>query len=192
MEIQTIVQLITRPGERRIPRWRFVLPLMIQVLLVLAVPMPRVAAYATGTTAYLEVGPVDPYDLLRGRYIRLDYPLERLSALEGLPGWRDAFAAEGRTLYVTLVPREGRQAFRPVAIAEAYPAELPPGAVALSSRMADHSLRLGLGEYHIPEDVGDEAERAMGQARSATRAEVRVDGRGNAVLTGLWVGSRRY
>jgi len=80
-----------------IPGWRFWVPLAVQVLIVLAVPAPKLAAYAVGTPVVLRTVPVDPVDLMRGRYAMLGYEVGREAAARGLPNG---------PVYVTLAPGE--------------------------------------------------------------------------------------
>ena len=187
--------LVTQPAERRErPRrhWRFWLPLALQVLIVLAVPAPKLAAYAWGTPVVLAVAPVDPYDLLRGRYVELGYELDRPSLLQSLPGWQGDWAHGEHEVFVTLVPGKANEAWRAVAIADTLPETLPEGAVALKGQLKSGQADWGLGQYYMGEAIGDEAEAGLQRAPSSARAEVRVDGRGQAVLVGLWIAGKRY
>lgn len=173
-------------------RLRFALALAVQLALIVAVPLPKVAAYAWGTPVLLEIQPVDPYDILRGRYMRVEYTLASEASLAALPGWQAHYGSPGTLLFVTLRPGAAGAAWTPVAVASEAPGSLEAGHVVLRGRMEDGRLALGLGEFHMPEERGDEAEAALRRDPKSARAEVRVDGEGRAVLVGLWLGGKRY
>lgn len=182
---------VASPQVRRL-RLRFIAALVVQLALIVAVPLPKVAAYAWGTPVLLEIRPVDPYDILRGRYMRVDYALASEAALAALPGWQAPWGSPGTVVFVTLRPGAAGAPWTPVAVASEAPEELPAGHVLLRGRMENGSLALGLGEFHMPEERGDEAEAALRRAPESARAEVRVDGEGRAVLVGLWLDGKRY
>lgn len=163
-----------------IPGWRFWVPLAVQVLIVLAVPAPKLAAYAAGTPVVLRTVPVDPVDLMRGRYAQLGYEIGR-EAVKRLP--------DG-PVYVTLAP--GQPAWRAVAFDQAWPASVPAGDVVLAGKREGGAIKFGLEEYYVPEHEGDRLANALAAHREGNLARIKVDGRGTAVLTGFEVGEARF
>jgi uncharacterized membrane-anchored protein len=170
-----------------IPAWRFWVPLGFQVLILLAVPAPKLAAYAAGTAVVLRTAPVDPMDPLRGRYVALGYDIARPEAMKKLPGWHDGMAGK---VYFTLAP--GQPAWQAVAIASSFPASVPAGDVVLAGKVVGGSVEFELEEYYIPEDQGTRVANAVRDHPTGNLAEIKVDGRGTAVLTGYRVGSTRF
>ncbi len=175
-----------------LPWWRLAVPLGLQVGLVLVMPLPNALIRAQGTTVYLATAPVDPYDILRGRYIRLGYELEDRSRLEALPGWEDSEAAD--TVFITITgDPENRTAWEAVRIDPE-----PPAALGANERLIQaHNhfgwgFSLNLSEYYIPEAVGDALEADMQAYPEEVLVEAKVDGQGNSVLTHMWIQDRRY
>lgn len=179
-------------APKRIRSWRFWVPMGIQLLLVLTVPATKVGAFTSGTTIQLAIAPVDPYDLLRGRYMALDYAVENLETLQKLPGWQSDYAYGTHDLYVTLRPGAAGQPWQATAVSKERPASLNAGSAIIRGRLKDGSMQLGLREYYMPESRGDAAEAAIQRSPKSARAELKVDDHGNAVLTGLWIENQRY
>ncbi|NEP55088.1 MAG: GDYXXLXY domain-containing protein, partial [Moorea sp. SIO3C2] len=104
--------------KRKLPLWRFLVPLAVQVAIVLSIPAQKVMTITNGTTVYLKTAPIDPYDVLRGRYVTLNYDISQRSRLESLPGWSDELAIREAELYVVLEPptnEQSREPWQPVA-----------------------------------------------------------------------------
>lgn len=181
--------------QRKIPLWRFLIPLAVQVAIVLSIPAQKVMTITNGTTVYLQTVPVDPYDVLRGRYVTLNYDIARRSRLETLPGWSDDLPKRGTEVYVVLDPpttEQSREPWQPVSVSDTYPETLDPGQQVIKGRWQGWRLDLGLGAYYIPEDIGDTLEDDIWDNPEATRAEVKVDKRGKTALISLWVEERNY
>ena len=177
----------------RVPAWRFWLPLLCQLAIVAAVPAPKVWAHATGTTVLLRTTPVDPYDVLRGRYMRLGFADAGFDGLAKLPGWRPELGEAGHDVWVEFAPAPAGKPWKPVAVHGASPTALPPGHVAIRGPAEGGTLDWGMEQYFIPEGAGDGMEAAMrAAARESILVEARVDARGTAVLEGLWVAGRKY
>jgi len=178
-----------------LPKWRFWLPLLLQLSMVVLIPARQALTFATGTTIYLQTAPVDPYDLLRGRYVTLGYTVDRRSTLEELPGWSPELSTPG-ILYLRLVPPEPSQdptqPWRAIGVSRDMPKDLKPEEKALQGWFNGWQLKFGIEEFFIPEAVGDALEEDIRRYPEATRAEVKVDPWGRAALVGLWVRDRQY
>ena len=198
--------------------WKLLLPLALQLAIVASIPIQPAITRATGTTAYISTAPVDPYDLLRGRYVTLSYSMENTSVLEILPGWRppdevtEADGSHPSHIYIIIAPEEpagdatsldgevdendgatSPTAWQPVAVAYKLPTDLPDGRLAIEARILTYGfVDIGLSQYFIPEAIGDELERDMWDNRMNTVAEIKVDSQGQTALLGLWVEDRRY
>jgi uncharacterized membrane-anchored protein len=172
---------------------RFWLALLLEVGLVALVPARKALTLATGTPIYLQIAPVDPYDLLRGRYVALSYTVAQFSTLEKLPGWSPELSRPG-ILYLRLAPPNGdpAQPWQAIGISRDRPKDLQPAEVALQGWFDGWQLRFGIEEFFIPEALGDVLELEIRRNPETLRAEVKVDPWGQAALVGLWVGEQRY
>ncbi len=176
--------------------WRFWIPLVIQVTIVLMVPIPKALTRVTGQTVYLQTVPVDPYDVLRGRYVTLNYQISRPPALRDLPGWTDELKTQPEFYLILESPPSGAdptEPWDPVAIRTEYPDRLETDQWVIRGRLIDGwNVDYGLSEYYIPEMIGDDLESDIRLYPEETRAEVKVDSTGYAALVHLWVEDRRY
>ncbi|MCG6135374.1 MAG: GDYXXLXY domain-containing protein [Nostoc sp. LLA-1] len=194
--------------------WRFVIPLLIQAGFILAVPAQAVYTLMTGRTAVLQTVPVDPYDLLRGYSVILNYEISLTSNLKELPGWTELvkqhpssdqqFDLEsGTNLYVILEEQkftgEVPQAWKPVRVSGELPTSLNDNQIALKGISSYNSISYGLETYYIPEDQRNDINHDISTARPLKPGqpqpivvEVKVNPQGNAVPLTMWVRDRRY
>jgi len=138
---------------------------------VLAVPVRSAYTYFTGQTAVLSVGPVDPYELLRGYSQTLRLDIARRARLQELSGWAQLLAqsrseqeadglAVGTVFYVILeppntdsaAPEQRPMAWKPVAVRAQRPSELPADRVALRGKRTQQGIAYGLDRYYFPEN----------------------------------------
>ncbi|WP_414543607.1 GDYXXLXY domain-containing protein [Nostoc sp. CCY0012] len=194
--------------------WRFVIPLLIQAGFILAVPAQAVYTLMTGRTAVLQTVPVDPYDLLRGYSVILNYEISLTSNLKELPGWTELvkqhpssdqqFELEsGTNLYVILEEQKSTgevpQAWKPVRVSGELPSSLNDNQIALKGISSYNSISYGLETYYIPEDQRNDINNDISTARPLKPGqpqpivvEVKVNPQGNAVPLTMWVRDRRY
>jgi uncharacterized membrane-anchored protein len=203
----------SRPGDRPIAHWRFWIPLLFQVLLVLLIPAQSLYAHAVGTPVILQTVPVDPYNLFQGYYVTLRYDISLTDTLKTLPGW-DAVEAQveqdpdNTQLYVVLrqpaaTPSEDTDAagtplaWEPIRVATIRPENLPDDQIAIRGTYQGTQIRYGLEQYFIPEDQRDEINDRIRRAqqtgdRPAYVVEVKVTGRGTSTPVSLWVDGVNY
>ncbi len=193
-----------------LPLWRFAVPLLIQVGLILALPAQSVYTHITGKTVILQTLPVDPYDPLRGYSQTLTYDISRLENLQKLPGWQEVskqpkrkigdYLESGIEFYVVLeAPPAGAKqppvAWKPVGVRKNLPTSLPANQIALKGKGAGTStIGYGLETYYFPESQQQEINQAISQAqrKQLLVVEIKVDNRGNGVPVSLWVRDRNY
>ncbi|WP_239125202.1 GDYXXLXY domain-containing protein [Leptolyngbya sp. CCY15150] len=196
------------------PRWRFWLPLLAQLTLILGLPAQAMLTYLTGTTVILQTAPVDPYDLLRGYSQTLNYNISLVDTLDDLPGWEAVEERSSREstdqtqasipVYVVLEQPDADPtaeiplAWQPVAIAPDLPRNLPDTQVVITGQLYYQQVTYGLERYYMPEDQRDtinteimELNQEFGNEPPFV-VEVRVRGNGYAVPISLWVGDRQY
>ncbi|MGK7878272.1 MAG: GDYXXLXY domain-containing protein [Xenococcaceae cyanobacterium] len=198
------------------PVWRFLVPLIFQAALILAVPAQAIYTHFSGRTVILQTIPVDPYDLLRGYSQTLRYDISRVYNLKNLPGWdtlvKQVRGEKGKSLpagtrfYVILEAptsstSEGEppQAWKPVAVSRDRPLDLSPNQVALQGKKSNYTwIDYGLETYYMPEDQRNDINAHIsqtlgwsGQERPFV-VEVKVDSQGKAAAVSLWVSDRNY
>ncbi len=190
--------------NKPIPILRFLIPLLIQAGLILAIPAQPVYTYLTGRTVILQTVPVDPYNILTGYYQILRYDISREDTLKKLPGSQDLFKNE-KSFYVILQEEKSNrqgipQAWKPVRLSKTLPNSLPDNQVALKGKYRYGSVEYGLEKYNIPEDQRNQINENISQAsRNATQpdkqpivVEVRIDSQGKAVPISMWVKEQNY
>ncbi|MGL4884693.1 MAG: GDYXXLXY domain-containing protein [Waterburya sp.] len=191
-----------------IPQWRFLLPLSLQMLLILAVPAQAIYTHYTGKTIVLQTMPVDPYDLLRGYSQTLSYDISRTSDLAKLPGGEilnqsQSNLKNGMKLYVILEsPKTSAakppQAWQAVAVSLKRPSNLPDNRVALAGIVKYGAIAYGLETYYLPEDKISDINQEISQLQPDSDSkkpfvvEVKVDAQGNSVASSLWIGKHNY
>ena len=167
--------------------WRFIVPLLVQGLLLAAVPAQKFYTRAVGKTVLLKVAPVDPYDLMSGYYMVLSYEISQPPQLRENPkNW-----PLRQQVYVTLVQApEGH--WDAVGLFDRRPKTLPEGQVFIKGRVEGARIFYGIESYFVPEAmrqiVADDLQKNLAEAR----AEVKIDPDGNPALMRLRIGDRVY
>ncbi|NEO27364.1 MAG: GDYXXLXY domain-containing protein [Kamptonema sp. SIO4C4] len=206
--------------QKRLPIWRFLLPISLQVALIAAVPAQAVYTYFTGTKVILQTAPVDPYDFLRGYYQTLNYEISQVDTLRNLPGWDTLpksagdsnYLQSGSRLYVILEQPDSQSRgeipapWQPVRVAASRPENLARDRVVIEGVTRYNSVQYGLERYYLPEDQRDQINTEIRTIQQRTRqpddppnntnipfvVEVKVSQNGNAVPVSLWIGDRNY
>ncbi|MEH2254930.1 GDYXXLXY domain-containing protein [Nostoc sp.] len=216
METNQALPLQNEPSKKPIALWQFVVPLLIQTAIILAVPAQSVYTLVTGKTAILQTLPVDPYDLLRGYSVTLNYQISRIDNLKKLPGWEDLVKqnpvpdkrgeplVQGTNLYIILEEQKSSsgipQAWKPVRVSGQFPTSLAANQIALKGQYsAYNSITYGLETYYIPEDQRNDINNDISKARSIKPGqpqpivvEVKVNAQGKAIPINMWVRDRKY
>lgn len=144
----------------------------------------RAVVLRDGAEVVLQTEPVDPRDLLRGRYVRLGYGISSLP-LDLLPEGQRADAVSGSRLHVHLVPGAD-------GLWTADKAELQGGpdgvwiAGEITYRLADEriSVEYGIERFYAPEYLAPEIERNMREG-DITQTVVAVASDGTAQIKAL-------
>ncbi|MGF1494569.1 MAG: GDYXXLXY domain-containing protein [Microcoleaceae cyanobacterium] len=189
--------------------WRFWIPLLFQLGLILAVPAAAIHTQITGKTAVLQTAPVDPYDFLRGYFQTLNYDISSLETLSTLPGWQglttedSIYLPVGTTVYVTLespvsetAESTSPAAWKPVAVDSERPTSLASNQIAIKGQSAGARIEYGLERYYMPEDQREIINQTIRDTQSndpqSFVVEVKVSQNGKAIPTRLWVGDQSY
>ncbi|MEL7332660.1 MAG: GDYXXLXY domain-containing protein [Cyanobacteria bacterium J06560_2] len=199
----------TKLPRQKVPTWHFLIAMLIQTILIVAVPFRSAVTYATGETITLQTAPVDPYDLLRGYSQTLGFEISDLATLRALPGAESALNKSGsndytdsKDFYVVLEAPTGAVSqdaapipWEPVAISADYPENLKAGQVALQGQQQWGRAVYGLETYYMPESQRDTINDQIGQARSAENqafvVDIKVDDKGNSVPLSLWIQNQK-
>ncbi|MEM6437946.1 MAG: GDYXXLXY domain-containing protein [Cyanobacteria bacterium P01_D01_bin.115] len=209
----------SRPGSKWQQRslWAIALPLLVQTLLIVVVPLQSAIATAFGTTVILRTVPVDPYDPFRGYYTTLQYDISQRGVLSTLAGWdeiRPSLAPSaagkllrpGQTFFVVLVNPDNTEAgatelsggspWQPIAVARRRPANLPADQIALQGTYRRDRIVYGLERYYLPEAERLDLERRIREAQTGAeqprfRVEIRIGLFGKAVPIALWLQDER-
>lgn len=181
--------------------WLLSLPLLLQSLLIVAVPAQDAFTYTVGRTVVLQTAPVDPYDMLRGYYQVLGYQVSNVDNLATLPGGeilenRDLIGPIYVVLEAPAATTTPPTAWVPVRVSQNRPTNLPDNQIALRGRAENWSVLYGLETYYMPEDQRDTINQAIAtlqnQQPQSFVVEVKIDGQGHAVPVSLWVGETNY
>ena len=168
----------------------FIAAVLIQVLILVAVPARKVFTLATGKTVVLKVQPVDPYSILSGYYATLGFDISRVDAFPNVKGISHGFS-EGAWCYA-VVENGADGIWKPVSLEHELPDNLPDNRVALLGRLNHGVIRYGIEEFYIPEaqrySIAEDLSRNVDKAR----VEVKVDRSGHAALQRLLIEDRIY
>jgi len=194
-------------AEKKLPWWRFAVPLLLQTALIAAVPAQSAYTYFSGKMVILETRPVDPYDIMRGYYQTLSYKISDKEMLKKLPGWEKVekdrnHASDSQIFYVIMDEPDNPNSsqpptpWQPVAISGDRPTNLESDQVAIEAKYINRSqIIYGLETYYMPEDrrekINDQIREAQWKEEPFV-VEVKVDRSGNAVPVSLWVRDINY
>jgi uncharacterized membrane-anchored protein len=164
----------------------FILAVGAQVLILAAVPAQKIYTRAVGRSVMLKIRPVDPYNLLSGYYVTLNYEIAS-------PGsFPDSGETTGGNQIYAILERQTDGVWRPVSLSKSYPANLPENRLAIRGRHSYWRIEYGIEEFFIPEDKRAEIEQGLRKNPDQARVEVKVDSKGNAALARLLIGDRVY
>lgn len=205
--------------EKRLPAWRFFLPLLLQIGVIISVPAAAFHTHLTGKTVILQTAPVDPYSLLQGYYQILSYDISSEAPLKRLPGWKDlprtSFSCPkgqsceaqqvipaGTPVYVILeAPKTQDQSgrplpWKPVAVSAKLPENVSANQVVLQGKYHYSRIEYGLETYYMPESqreqVNADINATQSQERQAFVVEIKVNSQGKAIPVSLWVRDKNY
>ena len=167
----------------------FILVLALQTAWILGTTFTQERVLRVGQFILLETQPVDPRDLLRGDYVRLNYPISNVAREQFFAPPLTGDLSSGTTVFVALVPA-GTNEFYQVARASTVwftPAAnevLLRGKVAQSWRSNAGAIHVeyGLEQYFVAEGTGNPrgkltVQAAVSKSGRANIKEVFVDGK---------------
>jgi uncharacterized membrane-anchored protein len=134
----------------------------------------------------LKIRPVDPYNILSGYYVTLNYEIANPRSFANSD---DDYNSE--RVYAIL-ERRADGVWHPVSLSKSYPAKLPENHIAIRGRHSYSRIEYGIDEFFIPEDKRAEIEEGLRKNHDRARVEIKVDSKGDAALVRLLIGDRVY
>ncbi|MFH1367834.1 MAG: GDYXXLXY domain-containing protein [Elusimicrobiota bacterium] len=116
----------------------------------------------TGDKVLLETKAVDPRDLLKGDYVRLNYAINTVPN-ETIDGKR---LQTGKRYYVLLAKNDGNPFWQVSGVTDKKPA----GGIFLIGRKQWSRMVYGIEEYYVPEGKGLDIERKCGEGLAVEAA----------------------
>lgn len=150
--------------------------------------MPAERAYtrATGRAVILKVAPVDPYNILSGYYVTLNYDISRRESFPDAPK-----TYQDRQVYA-VIEEQADGLWTPVSLSAEQPQNLPANRVFIRGREDWLGIKYGIEEFYIPEDKRLEIEQDLQKNMDKARVEIRVTSSGRAALVHLVIDDRVY
>ena len=167
----------------------FIVAVVIQTLILVAVPARKVFTRATGKTVVLKVQPVDPYSILSGYYATLGFDISRIDAFPNA-GMFQGYS-NGAWFYA-IVEKGDDGIWKPISLEHELPANLPDNRAALLGQINHGTISYGIEEFYIPEAQRDRIAEDLRRNVDKARVEIKVDRSGHAALERLIIEDRVY
>ena len=155
----------------------FAAAVFFQVLLLALIPLKKISALLHGTEILLSTVQIDPYDVLRGYYVTMNYEVANRAAPKG-------------TVFTVLDVDSGG-----IARASSVVTEKPRGKLFIAGTSNGFMIDHGIGRYYIPETRTKEINKALVDVRGDTDAVLgiaKVDADGTPALIGIRIGKKEY
>ncbi len=166
----------------------FILALTVQAAILAAVPAKQIYTRLTGKTIFIKTAPVDPYSLLGGYYVILNYEIARP------PGWSNSRHKykKGQPAYVVL-KQDDDETWSAESVHDRRPEDIPTDRIVIKGRQGRwRGISYGVESYYIPEKSRQQIEQDLRENAGKARAEIKVDHFGNATLIRLHIEDRIY
>lgn len=147
---------------------------LCQLALVGVGVAPQLSARVNGETVLLKVAPIDPIDPFRGAYVVLDYPDLTPPSEEDL--WGEGEDGDDH-LFIVLEERDG------VSVGTEWTYQRPESGLYVACAPRSWEVKCGIDSWFAPQKDALRIERDVMGGHAL--AEVRIDSRGNAAITGL-------
>jgi uncharacterized membrane-anchored protein len=168
-----------------------VLAVLMQIVVLVYMAGEREYILRNGNVIYLRTAPVDPRDLFRGDYVRLNYEISSIPAAS-LPGSSTAGITKGEKIYVSLV-KTANGLYERAGVSK----EPPNAGIYLVGRSPYKyrysrlgyplTLKYGIEAYFVQQGRGREIEQRLGsrnQIQVPLEMQVAVGRNGKAVIKG--------
>jgi len=165
----------------------FIMAVMVQALILAAVPGRKIYTRQTGTAILLKVAPYDPYSIMSGYYARLNYEISRPPAL---PEWHHD-RRQPKPVWVIL--KKGDDGiWHADSIHDSWPKSVPDNCIVIKGKERGSGIEYGIESFFIPENARGTVEHDLSEHQKQAKVEVKVDSFGNAALIRLLIEDRVY
>ena len=159
---------------------KFYLIIALQIIFLLSLIGTKVFTLQTGEKILLEVVPVDPRDIFRGEYARLNYKISTVA----LPDMNKV--RNNQIVYVTL--RRGEKYWEVAGVGTKKPI-LKNGDIFITGKKRQgNRVEYGIESYYVPEEKAVEIERVRQPAKVSV--EVSVDRFGNSAINQIFIDNK--
>lgn len=162
----------------------FVIAILIQSLILAAVPAKKLYTLHTGQVVKLKTVPVDPYDFLSGYYVTLNYEISVKSGQ----------FKDGSTVYTVITP-DANGIYNFKSISDTWPKDLGSGDVVIKGKAVENwrgNVQYGIESYFIPEDMRQSIEKRLRRDNRNVIIEVKVDKFGNSAILRILIDGQAY
>jgi uncharacterized membrane-anchored protein len=165
----------------------FVLAVLVQVIILTAIPAKQVSAKLAGKLITIKTAPVDPYDFLSGYHVVLNYEIS------SPPGLGELKQEHRKNFPVYVVLKEGSDSiWYAESIHKTWPKDIPDGCIIIKGKWTYSRINYGIESYFIPEKHRREIEEDLRRNARQAKAQVKIDRFGNAALIRLLVDNKVY
>jgi uncharacterized membrane-anchored protein len=166
----------------------FLLAVLIQMLIVAAVPAKQIYTRLTGRLITIKTAIIDPYNILSGYYVILNYEISTSPLFDQIN-----YPSKGKPSWVYVLLKEGPNGVWVVDSAyKQKPDNIPQDKVLIKGESQYHRIEYSVENYYIPEEKRSTIERDLRNNRDKTYAQIKVDRFGNAALESLRIGETTY
>lgn len=156
---------------------KFYLLIVLQIVFLLVMVGTKIFTLKTGTKILLEVVPVDPRDIFRGEYARLNYKISTINS----PEMRKI--KENQMVYVKL--KQVEKYWEAVSVSKEKPILNENEILIIGKKRWGNRIEYGIESYFVPEGKAIEIERIRAPAKVSV--EVSVDRFGNAAINRIFI-----
>ena len=162
----------------------FVIAVLVQGLILAAVPAKKIYTLHTGQVVKLKTIPVDPYDFLSGYYVTLNY---EISAKSGK-------FKDGSAVYTVITP-DANGIYNFKSASDIWPKDFEAGDVVIKGKAGKswrRNVEYGIESYFIPEDMRQSIEQRIRRDVKDVVVEVKVDKFGNSAILRILIDGAAY
>ena len=156
---------------------KFYLIIALQIVFLLSLIGTKIFTLQIGEQILLEVVPIDPRDIFRGEYARLNYKISTVS----LPEINKI--RENQIVYVTL--RKGEKYWEVAGTGTEKPVLKGSEVFIAGKKRWGNRVEYGIESYYVPEGKAVEIERVRQSAKVSV--EVSVDRFGNSAINRIFI-----
>ncbi len=161
----------------------FAIALLLQLLILAAVPARQIHARLTGKLVTIKTAPVDPYDFLSGYHVILRYEISTPPKITN--------NRYPHTVYVILEPDSDR-IYEATSTHPKMPDDIPDEAVVIKGTGQRSRVKYGIENYFIPEKNREVIEKDLRRNRRQAKAQIKIDKFGNPALIRLIIDDKTY